>query len=329
MKTLRFWWNNARPMSLPMSVLPSLVAIALASHAPDFSVVMSLLAVVGVVCAHLCINLADDYFDYKKKSIEAREAIAHRGMRARMGKYPYLTSGEATPGDLLFVTLIFAVAGLLIGVAIFSVRGVAILYIALATAVLGFSYSGGLLRLSYRGLSGVTMGIMFGPIMMSGVYYSAAGSFSLATMLVSVSTGLLMVNIAFVHDIMDYEPDKEVGKITLAVLLGSRFAMKAFLGAVLLSIYGVIIAGVLVGSLPLSFLVVLITTPMAFALFKLVCGFIEDPYSDHARKFWMGPMPNWEALQQAGISWFMIRWYLARNLKASFCILLLATSIVW
>lgn len=328
MKALRFWLNNARPMSLPLSILPALLTVALASRADGFSPFLAILAVFGVITTHLSINLSDDYFDYKKKSAEARESLVHRGMRARMGKYPYLTSGEATPAQLLSATVAFGIMALCAGSIILAYRGAAILYIALASAILGFSYSGGPLRLSYRGLSGVTMGIMFGPIMMSGVYISAAGSLSPAVLLLSISTGLLMVNIAFVHDIMDYEPDKEVGKLTLAVLLGGTKASLLFLAFVLTAIYAVVVFGVIAGIMPAEFLVVLLTLPLAAALLRLVHAFIKDPYAEHRRAFWMGPMPQWKSIQEAGISWFMLRWYLARNLKASFCLLLLITSLV-
>ena len=66
LKQIKFWLDNARYVSLPQSLLPCILAISLASGSAEFSWGLSVLAVVGVVLAHFGMNLADDYFDYKK-----------------------------------------------------------------------------------------------------------------------------------------------------------------------------------------------------------------------------------------------------------------------
>ncbi len=35
----------------------------------------------------------------------------------------------------------------------------------------------------------------------------------------------------------------------------------------------------------------------------------------------MGPMEMWDAIKESGIEWFMIRWYLARNLISVFALI--------
>ena len=101
MNKIKFWITNARPISLPQSMLPALTAVALSIGAGSFSVVAAIASVIGVICLHFGMNLMDDWFDYKVGSAEARQAVANEGFRGRMIKYPYLTSGQATPSQLL------------------------------------------------------------------------------------------------------------------------------------------------------------------------------------------------------------------------------------
>ena len=89
MNKLRFWFNNARPISLPQSMLPALTAVALSYSRADgaqFSWLAAIAALFGVMLLHLGMNLLDDWFDYKKGSAQAREQVANEGFRGMMVK---------------------------------------------------------------------------------------------------------------------------------------------------------------------------------------------------------------------------------------------------
>lgn len=115
MSKIGFWIKNARHISLPQSLLPGFLAIGMSLGYGSFSWGLSLVALWGVVCAHLGMNLLDDYYDYRQGSGEKRVKLAAGGVRARVAKYPYLTSGQATVGDLVVAISLFlllaAVAG--------------------------------------------------------------------------------------------------------------------------------------------------------------------------------------------------------------------------
>ncbi len=79
MNKLKFWFNNARPISLPQSMLPALTAVALSYSRTDgaqFSWVAAAASLFGVMLLHLGMNLLDDWFDYKKGSAEPRLATS-------------------------------------------------------------------------------------------------------------------------------------------------------------------------------------------------------------------------------------------------------------
>lgn len=57
--------------------------------------------------------------------------------------------------------------------------------------------------------------------------------------------------------------------------------------------------------------------------------YIKYPTQEIDRYFWMGPMNNWEKIKETGIEWFMIRWYLARNLLSIFCLVILLLNVIY
>lgn len=77
MNPIQFWLKNARPISLPQSILPTITAIALSVGAPEFNWIAALASLLGLVFLHLSLNLMDDWFDYREGSAEAREIVAN------------------------------------------------------------------------------------------------------------------------------------------------------------------------------------------------------------------------------------------------------------
>ncbi|MDR0230809.1 MAG: prenyltransferase [Dysgonamonadaceae bacterium] len=326
MNIIRFWFNNARPTALPQSLFPAILAVCMASVSGNFSLYLGILAVLGVLFGHLSMNLFDDYFDYKVKGTDFRDKMAREGFRARIAKCEYLTSRKATLKQLLIACFVFSAISLLFASIIFIERGVVILYYVLALTVLGISYSGKPLKLSYRGLGELMIGIIFGPLSMTGVYYSACGMFNWAVVFISIPVGLLVANIVYVHAIMDYEPDKKVGKMTFAVLLGSKKRMLGTLLAILVISYLSIFTGIFLKYLSLYYFLTLFTLPMAISLYYLMREFVRHPQRKFDPKFWMGPMSNWEKIKEIEIDWFMIRWFSARNFLSFFCLIIIIAT---
>lgn len=327
-QAIRFWFGNARSTSLPQSILPAVLAVSMAFKQSGFSWLYALLGVIGVIIGHLGVNLFDDYFDYRKKETGYRQQMVREGMRARIAKCEYLTSGKATLNQLLAACIVFCAVALAIGLMIFLKRGNVILYFMLITAGLGFFYSGPPLRLSYRGLGELQTGLMFGPLLMSGVYYAACGKLDVSLYFISVPIGLLVANILYTHSIMDYGPDCKVGKMTLAVLLKSKKAMLFVLALFLFASYFLVFYGVFARFLSPYYLLTALTLPMAVSLVYLMIQFVKDPYKKFSPRFWMGPMSNWERMEKAGISWFMLRWYLARNLLSFLCLIIMIVNCI-
>jgi 1,4-dihydroxy-2-naphthoate octaprenyltransferase len=329
MNIIRTWINNARPVALPQSLFPAVLAICLASKTDGFNIWLGLLAVLGVIVGHLGMNLFDDYFDYKVKDSSYRDTMNRKGFRARISKCQYLISGQASLKQLLVACVVFGIIALSFGAVIWYFRGNFILWLALITTIVGVSYSGPPLRLSYRGLGELVIGFIFGPLLMTGVYYSACGQWDYSLLFVSVPIGLLVTNIVYSHAIMDYEPDKEVGKMTFAILLKHKKNMLIFHQLLINSAYFLIIAGIISGYLSNYYWLIFLTFPLAVYQQYLMVEFVKNPERSFSPKWWMGPMPNWEKIKTGGVDWFMIRWLSARNLLTFFCLIIIIISLIF
>ncbi|MDL2223027.1 prenyltransferase [Bacteroidales bacterium OttesenSCG-928-M11] len=322
MNIIGTWINNARYIALPQSQLPAILAFCMASQVDGFNVWLGLLAILGVAAGHLGMNLFDDYFDYRVKESGHRDTLNRKGFRARISKCTYLTSGEANLKQLLIACISFGVVAFAIGAVIWYFRGNFILYLALITAVLGVSYSGPPLSLSYRGLGELFIGIIFGPLLMAGVYYATCGHIDYRLLFVFVPVGILVMNIVYSHAIMDCEPDKEVGKMTFAILLKTQKNMLIFHALLITLAYACIIVGQVIGYLSIYYSLVFLTIPLAVYQHSMMRAFVYYPNKIFTPKWWMGPMGNWKGYQAAGLDWFMIRWLSARNLLSFFCLMI-------
>ncbi|MCL2200537.1 MAG: prenyltransferase [Oscillospiraceae bacterium] len=328
LKTLLFWLRNARWVALPQSLLPALAGVAPAVAYEGFSAVLSALAVFGVCMAHLSLNLFDDYFDFKKADTGGRDRLARAGMRARTGKCSYLLSGEATIGNLLTAALIFGGMAGLCGIVIFLHRGMPVVWIALITGFLGIAYSAGPLRLSYRGLGELTLGVIFGPLLVTGVHFAASGIIGAQPLILGTALGFLVVSILYTHSLLDLEADKSVGKLTLAGLVQNPKHRIGLLCVFLFTPYIIFVTGVIFQKLTVWSCLVFLTLPLTVALVRSVMQFMKNPDAVALRKAWHGPMTRWDEIEEEGIGWFMLRWYLARNILTAFALLAIFAALL-
>lgn len=329
MSKIYFWFKNARCISLPQSMLPAILSIGMSVHYDSFSWWLALVALFGTVCAHLGMNLADDYFDYFEGSAEKRIRLASDGIRARVAKYPYLTSGTTSIEDLRQAIAVFGILALIAGSVVVSYHGLfPIAIIIVAGGVLGISYSGGPLRLGYRGYGELVVGIMFGPLLMLGMQYACCGVWDGATLLVSIAVGLLVTNILYTHSVLDRSADTRMGKLTLAGLLAKRSFIAIVSAIFCFGPFLLVLIGTTTGLLPGSALLTLFLLPMAIYLCNSLWRYVYDLPVEPKSALWMGPMGDFSSYCEAGIGWFMMRWLLARNLISFFALILLISSLI-
>jgi len=325
MKKIKFWFFNARPVSLPQSLMPALVAVFLATKYSGFKWYLSLLCLLGVGFAHLSFNLFDDYFDFHNAEQGDRSALERQGIRAMTVKCLALQDGTVSPKQWLLVSCIFGAVACMFGLPVLIIRGINVLIVVLIVAVLGIFYSAPPLKLGYHGLGEIIIGCIFGPLIGIGISIGSSGEFHISEVLVSIAWGLLVVNILYVHSIMDFAADQKAGKKTLAWLVGSY--KYAVLGIINFLPYALIIFGFIAKFLSPFYLISIFAFPWTFDLFKSMLAFKKDPNSKVIKKNWYGNFIEWDRIVENHLDWFMLRWYLAQKIDTVFCLLCILAAI--
>ena len=292
-KQLKFWITASRTRALGQSlaayVLGAVAALGAMAHggaelqALAIGLLLAAAGLFGVAAAHLGLNLFDDYFDAKGGAVSRREELLDGGFRARLGKCAYLKDGSVSLNDTRRVAGLFIAVALAIGLVIWAVRGWEVLLFAGVALLLGLAYAGPPLRLSYRGLGELVVGLIFGPLLVSAAFFVTAGHLTSGIWWAAAAIGLLVANILSTHAIMDFEPDKAAGRMTFALLLGSKrvtfWANMVMVGLA----YACVIAGVLLRALPLAALSVVATLPLFVSFIRQLAAYVDgDPGSGRA-----------------------------------------------
>ena len=332
---LRFWLNNSKMIALPQSALPCLTAAVLCIGQDGFVWWLVLPVLLGVCAAHLGMNLADDYFDYKHDA-RVRSQICSNSVRARMEKCHYLQSGDATLAQLGWAVCAFlgfaGCMGLIVVVAQWLIHGwQAALGVGLYAGLgllLGLEYSGKPLELGFHGLGELVIGLMFGVLNMLGVQAALTGQvFSWQMLAMAVAVGCLVTNIIYVHSVMEVDADATLGKMTFARLLRTKRRMVNFVAVFALLPFVLLGIGIALGWWTPWYLLTLLTLPMSIYLIRSTRRFVYDLPRNDTPAWWMGPMGDWGSYVNAGMDWFLLRWLLARNICTFFCFIVILVHI--
>ena len=247
------WLFLTRAAVLPMTLTAGLVAGLLAVHDDAFHAGWFTLALVGILLAHTANNLMNDLFDATTGLDKADYP------RAMYSPHPVL-EGYITKRGLAIAALVVNLVDAAVGVVLFMARGWPVLAFALAGFVLSAAYTAPPLRLKKRGLGEPDVFVVWGPLMVGGVYYSAVGSIPWEVYAASVPYGLLCTAVLMGKHIDKAPWDEREGIRTLPVILGetrSRTATKAMMAG----FYVAVAAGVAIGALPWPVVVVALGLP--------------------------------------------------------------------
>lgn len=207
-KTIKFWLENSRIFSLPMTILSWLV-IFVYSLKLDGDVLNGIIALIGISFAHLATNLFDDYVDYKKITENSQKC-----------KCAYIKEGKASLKDVLNVVIIYCAFACLSGVFLLLRCGWPVICLALIGGIITLVYA----KLSQNGLSEVAVGLAFGPLLFEGVYFVMTGHFSFPVFIMSVAVVMFTIGLLYVHTLLDFEGDMYAHKKTLVCRIGNKNA---------------------------------------------------------------------------------------------------------
>lgn len=312
---LKLWFEIGRGFTTPLSVLPYVFAVILAAKHYKINLLLSFLGLIGIFIVHLSVNMLDDYFDWKKGAVETYKNLEAQGLVPENNKCFYFMQNLVTPAKVFIVASLLSAIAFLIGLFIASRVGISVIIIALITAVLGFFYSASPIKLSYRGLGEPFIALIFGPLLMTGAYITAGAYIDRFIILISIITGLLVMNIGYVHALSDFDSDLKVGKKSFPGFFKTKENAITVLGMIYAFAYALLVYGIKVKIFPFASVATFILLPKIIALLNLMRNSNLEP------KFWMGPMEDWAKVKEQGAEWFMLRICLTRNIVTDFIIL--------
>lgn len=231
-RTILTLLRASRPQFLAASAAPVLVGSALGySAAGGFNALLFVLAMLAIMALHAGANVTNDYFDHLTQNDWVNE-----NPTPFSGGRRFIQQGILSPRATLLAGLGYLAIGCAIGLLIvWLTRSPFVLGIGVAGAFGGFFYTAWPLRLGYRGVGEVLIGILFGVLPVYGSYYLQARTIDALPILPGLVVAILIFLVIFINEFPDLAADTYAHKKTLVVLLGVPRCVLIYRAAVIVS----------------------------------------------------------------------------------------------
>ncbi|WP_288307272.1 1,4-dihydroxy-2-naphthoate octaprenyltransferase [uncultured Muribaculum sp.] len=213
-KKIKTWVEAVRVRTLPVSIAGVLSGAACAVTTGQYQILPIILCLLFAILAQTASNFANEYYDFRAGFDKAGREGPRRGV----------TEGDITPSSMRTATFVTLGLACGVGCSLIYWGGWWLIAVGLLIAIGVMAYSTGPYPLSHHGLGEIAVMIFFGIIPVNFTCYLATGSFSTLFVISSVITGLMGTNVLLVNNYRDQPDDAAVGKRTLAVIFGTRFA---------------------------------------------------------------------------------------------------------
>lgn len=250
--TTKNWIIATRPWSFPASAMPALFAMAYVFYMQDSIELIhwgyGVLALLGAVVFQASGNLIGDFFDYKY-NVDRKESFGSSRM---------LVDGVFTPKAILSFGLVLLGLGILLGLFLWSVTGIHLLWIGIVGALGTFFYY----KLKYMALGDVLIFIIYGPLIALGTVFVMTNQLNWQVVVLSIPIAFLVVNILHANNMRDMCDDKLANIKTQALLLGEKGSriQYTFLA---IGAYVAVVIFVLLNMVSPMALLVIVTLPIA------------------------------------------------------------------
>ncbi|HEU4512163.1 MAG TPA: 1,4-dihydroxy-2-naphthoate polyprenyltransferase [Nocardioidaceae bacterium] len=247
MATPAQWIEGARPRTLPAAVAPVLAGTGVAAYLDSAVWWKALMALMVALALQVGVNYANDYSD----GIRGTDA-------ERVGPLRLVGSGAASASAVKMAAMgSFGVAAFF-GLVLAVTTAWWLVLVGLVSIVAAWYYTGGRKPYGYMGLGEVMVFIFFGLVAVMGTTYVQTMSLPLASFFAAVGVGALACAILVANNLRDVPTDREVGKRTLAVVLGdehTRYFYSFLVGVALIALLGTALVTSWLALLGVAFLV--------------------------------------------------------------------------
>jgi 1,4-dihydroxy-2-naphthoate octaprenyltransferase len=251
---VKVWLFQIRAPFLILAAVLVLIGIAAADFKGQFEWIHTALIMIGVVLAHISVNLFNELSDYQTGIDQNTVQTPFSGGSGMM------QSGKTSPKAVRIFAYSTLFVSALIGIYFCLVSG---------WLILVFMISGGIAIRFYTSffskwlIGEIISGLTLGSFVVLGTFYALTGTMGTEIILISIPPGILTTLLLFLNEFPDLEADKKGGRHHLVIHFGRK--KSSFIYVLGLIVVYVTVLGIsFLKTIPDTILIALITLPMAF-----------------------------------------------------------------
>lgn len=254
------WAVALRPQTFWIAITPVLVGTALAlAETGRFEAWVALATLAGSVLMQVITNLQNDV----GYTVRGAERVSRTGLPRATAR------GWISVRQARGAMLIAAGLAMLIGLPLIARGGWPVLVMGLSSMIAAYSYMGGPRPIAYTPLGELMVLVFFGFVAVGGTYYLQAGQLSWIALAGGSALGLLAAAVLAVNNYRDRVHDAEVGRRTLAVVMGQH-GFERLYALLMLAPFAVVALLAASSSARLPLLISITVLPAALGLVRLL-----------------------------------------------------------
>jgi 1,4-dihydroxy-2-naphthoate octaprenyltransferase len=255
---LKTWFLETRPQFLLLSVVLAFLGTAIAWYDGAFHLGHAVLAFVGLLLAHISVNVLNDYFDY-------RSGIDLNTKRTPFsGGSGILPASLLSPKQVLWLGLGALILAVPIGIYFVIIKGWLLLPLLVVAAAFILLYTPFILRVKWPEWS---PGLGMGTLPVLGAYFVQTGGYTWPAVIAAIPSGILVHNLLLLNEFPDTEADRQAGRRTLPITMGKEKAGIVYSVLTVIVYLWIVVAAVLT-IMPWWSLIALATIPFAVRAIK-------------------------------------------------------------
>lgn len=214
LRSWQIWWKLLRPHTLTASFVPVAIGTALALPHGAFRADLFIAMLSASILIQAAVNMLNEYYDYKR-GLDHELSVGIGGTIVRDGVAPktVLAIAQGVLGIAFFLGMYLCLKSSWL-----------LLPVGLSCVAAGYLYSGGPYPISATPFGELVSGFFMGLVIIAIAFFIQTGTVTIAALLVSIPTSILVGAILMANNIRDLEGDKLHGRKTLAILLGKNSA---------------------------------------------------------------------------------------------------------
>ncbi|WP_239254250.1 1,4-dihydroxy-2-naphthoate polyprenyltransferase [Listeria ilorinensis] len=263
---MKKWWILLRPHTLVASFMPVFLGTAVAMSYANFHFTRFLVMLIACFFIQTSTNLFNEYYDYKRGQ-DDEHTVGNGGAIVRNG---------IRPSFVMFLAILLYLLAILCGIYLSMETNWYVGLLGAICMLVGFLYTGGPYPIAYTPLGEIMSGFFMGGVITFISFYIQAEFIGANIVYISIPIMVLVGNLLLANSIRDMVPDKENGRLTLAILLGRKGALALFILAYVFS-YVFELSLIFWLDAPIWTLLILLSLPAAIRSVKRFIGQTE-PY---------------------------------------------------